>query len=316
MHKLLERQLRKHFAEKLDAVMVDERFQKFCQSVDQAYSAHDDDRELLERSLELSSRELNEKNHDLQRAQYLAETANKAKSTFLANMSHEMRTPLNAIIGYSELILEEIEELSHEEISVELDKIRTSGNHLLGLINNVLDLAKIESGHMEVNWETVELGILGKEICTILQPIALKNRNRLVCEIETHLPVAVTDRSKLKQILINLVGNALKFTHDGRVTIRIADAEGDRIKVAVTDSGIGMSPDKLVKLFQPFVQAESDIQKRFGGTGLGLSISKKFSDLIESELEVQSQEGVGTSFHLLLHLKLHQSVIRTLTVAF
>ena len=180
MHKLLERQLRKHFAEKLDAVMVDERFQKFCQSVDQAYSAHDDDRELLERSLELSSRELNEKNHDLQRAQYLAETANKAKSTFLANMSHEMRTPLNAIIGYSELILEEIEELSHEEISVELDKIRTSGNHLLGLINNVLDLAKIESGHMEVNWETVELGILGKEICTILQPIALKNRNRLV----------------------------------------------------------------------------------------------------------------------------------------
>ncbi|MEY3901157.1 MAG: hypothetical protein RL189_463 [Pseudomonadota bacterium] len=301
MHKLLDRQLRKHFADRLDSVMADERFQMFCQSVDQAYSAHDDDRELLERSLELSSRELNEKNHDLQRAQYLAETANKAKSTFLANMSHEMRTPLNAIIGYSELILEEIEELSHEEISVELDKIRTSGNHLLGLINNVLDLAKIESGHMEVNWEQVDLGLLGKEVCTILQAIAVKNRNNLSCEICTENPAAITDRSKLKQILINLVGNALKFTHDGKVKICIADVDGDRIKVSIIDTGIGLSGDKLVKLFQPFVQAESDTQKKFGGTGLGLAISKKFSDLIESEIEVESQEGVGTSFHILIH---------------
>ncbi len=300
MHKLLERQLRKHFGDQFTAMLDESRFEKFCQSIDQAYTAHDNDRELLERSLELSSRELNEKNQDLQSARHLAETANKAKSTFLANMSHEMRTPLNAIIGYSELILEEIQELSHEEIAVELDKIRTSGNHLLGLINNVLDLAKIESGHMEVNWETVDLEALAKELSTILQSIALRNRNKLICEINTKQPRIISDRSKIKQILINLVGNALKFTHDGTVTIRIDETESNELRLTVSDTGIGMSRDKLNKLFQPFVQAESDTQKKFGGTGLGLAISKKFADLIESNIRVDSEEGVGTRFEMLL----------------
>ncbi len=301
MHKLLERQLRKFFSEQLESRMADKSFSDFCLSIEQAYTSHQDDRELLERALELSSRELNEKNQDLQRARTFAETANKAKSSFLANMSHEMRTPLNAIIGYSELILEEISELNHDEIAAELDKIRTSGNHLLGLINNVLDLAKIESGHMDVNLEEFDIGGLVKETCTILQSQALKNKNKLHYEFESTLPQITSDRGKIKQILINLTGNALKFTKEGEVTLRVFEPEPQKISISIKDSGIGMSPDKLKKLFQPFIQADSDTQKKFGGTGLGLAISAKFAEILDAAITVESKEGDGTQFTLTLN---------------
>lgn len=301
MHKLLARQLRKHFGENYSAKLTDNDFEQFCQAIDSAYVAYDNDRDLLERSLELSSRELNEKNSDLQRAQHSAETASKAKSSFLANMSHEMRTPLNAIIGYSELLIEELSELTHEEISEELDKIRTSGNHLLGLINNVLDLAKIESGHMEVNWEDVDVGQIIRETCTILHSQALKNKNKLIHEIHTDNCVSSTDKAKLRQILINLTGNALKFTQNGTVTISV-DASGDeQLTIRIKDTGIGINPEKLKKLFQPFVQAEQETQKKFGGTGLGLAICKRFAELMQSQIDVKSKEGEGTEFILTLN---------------
>lgn len=300
MHKLLERQLRKYFASGLPDRLKDKEFSDFCLAIEQAYTSHDDDRELLERALELSSRELNEKNRDLQESRTIAETASKAKSSFLANMSHEMRTPLNAIIGYSELILEELTELNHDEIAVELEKIRTSGNHLLSLINNVLDLAKIESGQMDVSSEEFDLASLVHETCTILQSHALKNKNKLGYKIETESTVIRSDRSKIKQILINLTGNALKFTQNGEVTLNIFAPNPEQIGISISDTGIGISPEKIKKLFQPFVQAESDTQKKFGGTGLGLAISSNFAELIQAQLNVESKEGHGTTFTLRL----------------
>ncbi|MFZ9518925.1 MAG: response regulator [Silvanigrellaceae bacterium] len=298
MHKLLERQLKKSFAADLDIRMADKAFSTFCQSIEQAYIAHEDDRNLLERSLELSSAELNEKNNDLQLARASAETANKAKSTFLANMSHEMRTPLNAIIGYSELLLEELSELDHKQIAIELDKIKTSGSHLLSLINNVLDLAKIESGHMDVNLESVSVCRLVSEVCTILQAQATRNKNVLYSEFLTGVEAIQTDRSKLKQILINLTGNALKFTQNGRVTLEFSMRADGRPVLSVSDTGIGMTPENLAKLFKPFVQADTETQKKFGGTGLGLALSKKFAELMGASLEVTSVVGQGSRFNI------------------
>jgi signal transduction histidine kinase/DNA-binding response OmpR family regulator len=289
--------------------MADASFAGFCRAIEQAYVAHDDDRQLLERALEVSSRELTEKNQDLQKARTIAETASKAKSSFLANMSHEMRTPLNAIIGYSELILEELSELNHDEIAIELEKIRTSGNHLLGLINNVLDLAKIESGHMEVNLDEFDLAALVKESCTILQSQALKNKNKLVFEVDTAATRIVSDRGKAKQILINLTGNALKFTQQGCVTLRIFEPAPERLAISIRDTGVGMNPEKLKKLFQPFVQAESDTQKKFGGTGLGLAISAKFAELLDAAIAVESEEGKGTVFTLTLNSRVQAEKI-------
>ncbi|MEY4064124.1 MAG: hypothetical protein RIR26_332 [Pseudomonadota bacterium] len=303
MHKLLERQLRKNFNAEWEARMTEPAFSSFCKAIDQAYEASDNDRELLERTLELSSSELNEKNRDLQMARRFAETANKAKSVFLANMSHEMRTPLNAIIGYSELLLEELVELDHEQIAVELEKIRTSGSHLLSLINNVLDLAKIESGHMDVNMERVALQPLMNEVVTILQSQALKNKNTLISEVAAEFESLQADRAKLKQILINLAGNALKFTHNGKVTLSISERGQNQVMISIRDTGIGMSPDKLEKLFQPFVQAESETQKKFGGTGLGLALSKKFAELMGAAIEVSSEEGVGSEFRIVFPLE-------------
>lgn len=298
MHKLLERQLRKNFSTEWEARMTEPAFSSFCKAIDQAYEASDNDRELLERTLELSSSELNEKNRDLQMARGFAETANKAKSVFLANMSHEMRTPLNAIIGYSELLLEELVELDHKQIAVELEKIKTSGNHLLSLINNVLDLAKIESGHMDVNLERVPVQSLLKEVVTILQSQALKNKNTLVCDVPAEYEFLQADRAKTKQILINLAGNALKFTHNGKVTLSLSERGSTDVMITIKDTGIGMSPEKIGKLFQPFVQAESETQKKFGGTGLGLALSKKFAELMGASIEVSSEEGVGSEFRI------------------
>jgi signal transduction histidine kinase/DNA-binding response OmpR family regulator len=314
MHKLLDRQLKKNFAADLEIRMADQAFNSFCQSIDQAYIAHEDDRQLLERSLELSSSELNEKNHALQLARASAETANKAKSTFLANMSHEMRTPLNAIIGYSELLLEELTELDHKQIAIELDKIKTSGSHLLSLINNVLDLAKIESGHMDVNLETVPVRRLVSEVCTILQSQATRNKNSLQSEFLSDMENIQTDRSKLKQILINLTGNALKFTQNGKVTIEFTRRPDGSPVLTVADTGIGMTPENLAKLFRPFVQADSDTQKKFGGTGLGLALSKKFAEMMGASLEVTSVVGQGSRFSIVFaavadsHQKVNTSV--------
>lgn len=296
MHKLLERQLKKYYPSIERPSEHSEAFANFCEAINQAYVAHEDDRELLERALELSSKELTEKNQDLLSARNIADAANKSKSSFLANMSHEMRTPLNAIIGYSELLIEEMTELTHEEIALELEKIKLSGNHLLGLINNVLDLAKIESGHMEVNLDQFDLNTLVKEACTILQTQALKNNNKLECVFNSSEKIIKSDRAKVRQIIINLAGNALKFTRNGQVKVSIIEASNDHTALSIEDNGIGIQPEKLKTLFQPFVQAEADTQKKFGGTGLGLAISAKFADLIGATLSVQSEPEVGTQF--------------------
>jgi signal transduction histidine kinase/DNA-binding response OmpR family regulator len=232
-------------------------------------------------------------------ARAAAEEANEAKSRFLANMSHELRTPLNAIIGYSEMLIEEADELEVPAFSADLDKIRGAGKHLLGLISDILDLAKIEAGKMELFPETFDVDWLVKEVGHTVQPLVTKNGNRLVLEADD-LGQVHADQTKLRQILFNLLSNASKFTENGAIRLeaeRVPTAgESDRVHFRVIDSGIGMSAEQLARLFLPFTQADASTTRRYGGTGLGLTITKSFCELMGGGIEVQSTEGVGTTF--------------------
>jgi signal transduction histidine kinase/DNA-binding response OmpR family regulator len=225
-----------------------------------------------------------------------AEQANKTKSEFLAQMSHELRTPLNAIIGYSEMLLEESLDAS---TTTDLEKIRGAGHHLLSLINSVLDISKIESGKMELYLETVSITKLLNDTVSIVQPLMLKNNNKLVFEPPQGLGVMVADSVKVRQTLFNLLSNAAKFTHSGDVVL---EAEGlrkegqDWISLRVRDSGIGMTPEQGARLFSAFVQADNSISAKYGGTGLGLAISRHFCRMMGGDITFVSQYNVGTIF--------------------
>ncbi|HBW48696.1 MAG TPA: hypothetical protein DEF47_02185 [Herpetosiphon sp.] len=241
-----------------------------------------------------------------QRLQFVAEEANRAKSNFLANMSHELRTPLNAIIGYSEILQEECEDLGQTAMIEDLDRIRLSGRHLLTLINDILDLAKIESGKVEILPEEISLPQLLHDVRSTVDPMIIKNENRLVIESAAGLLTMISDETRLRQILVNLLSNAAKFTEHGRITLRVQPSEEEGwIDFSVHDNGIGMSNAQLSRLFQPFTQADASTTRKYGGTGLGLALSRRLAQLLGGDIRVQSELGVGSTFSV--HLP--QSVI-------
>ena len=245
-----------------------------------------------------SRKEIEKNSAALAEARDAADSANRSKSMFLANMSHELRTPLNAIIGYSELLAEEAEDSGNEAIIPDLQKIRGAGNHLLGLINSVLDLSKIEAGKMDLVLEETDVAELIEGVRTTIGPLVKNKGNALVFEGD-NLGRMRVDVTKLRQVLFNLLGNASKFTEQGTISLRVRReprSPGDWLVFEVADTGIGMTPEQQAKVFEPFVQASAATSRKYGGTGLGLALSRRFAELLGGDIAMTSEVGVGTTF--------------------
>jgi signal transduction histidine kinase len=254
-------------------------------------------------NLALRSAEVTAINAQLNIAIHKVEQASKAKSEFLAKMSHEFRTPLNAIIGYCELIKEETEEAGESERVADLVKIHTAAKHLLGLINDVLDISKIEAGKMHLFVETFDIQNVLDETQSTIQELIEKNANQLRLEYAQDLGVMTSDRMKLKQILLNLLGNSGKFTKNGEVllTVRHFNDNGSRwLLFQVKDTGIGISPEVQKTLFQAFFQADNSATRKFGGTGLGLTITQRFVQMMGGTISIESAPGKGSTFEVKL----------------
>jgi PAS domain S-box-containing protein len=238
---------------------------------------------------------------ELHKARETAEAATQAKSVFLANMSHELRTPMNAIIGFSRLVMRRSQDVLPQRQYENLEKILISAEHLLTLINDILDLSKIEAGHMEIHPVSFQLEALVDVCLHTLEPMVQSECIRLVKEIEAGLPLLTTDQDKVKQILMNLLSNAAKFTTEGTITITARHHDGE-ITIAVTDTGIGIPAEALEHIFEEFRQVDSSTTRQYGGTGLGLSISRRLAQLLGGDITVQSTLGVGSTFTATLPL--------------
>ncbi len=238
---------------------------------------------------------------ELAAAKVAAEEANQAKSTFIANMSHELRTPLSAVIGYSEMLEEEVEELGERHLLNDLAKIKSNARHLLSLINDVLDISKIEANKMEVYAETFEVAAMARDVASTVGSIVDKKGNALVLDLPDDLGAMHSDVVKIRQILINLLSNSAKFTERGTITLgarRERVAAGEEVVFFVADTGLGMNEEQVAKLFQRFTQADASTTRRFGGTGLGLAITKAFSDMLGGRVAVESRPGEVSRFTL------------------
>ena len=230
-----------------------------------------------------------------------AEEASKAKSSFLAKMSHELRTPLNAIIGYSEILREDAVDDGDTRTADDLDKVLNAARHLLGLINDVLDISKIEAGKMELYLENFEIGKIVNEVIATAQPLIAKKGNALALDCPADIGTMHADATKVRQMLLNLLSNASKFTEKGTITLRVRRLEDDEnIELAVIDTGIGMTPEQLSRLCQAFSQADASTASKYGGTGLGLAISKQFAQMMNGDITVTSTAGVGSTFTIRL----------------
>jgi signal transduction histidine kinase/CheY-like chemotaxis protein len=269
-------------------------------------------RELYEASLELyRSAESNkrvledlvaERTRELEVARDQALEASRAKSQFLANMSHELRTPLNAILGYSEMLEEDARDAERTRDADDLKKIQVAGKHLLSLINDILDLSKIEAGQMALYLEDAAIGLLVDEVVQTVRPIVEKNRNRFKVVIEPDLGNTRTDVTKVRQTLFNLLSNAAKFTEGGEIELRVR--RDDRMIVfSVRDTGIGMTDTQIGALFQAFRQADAETARKYGGTGLGLAISLRFARMLGGDIVVKSEKGKGSVFTLSLPVR-------------
>ena len=258
--------------------------------------------------------ELKERQVELERAKEEADRASRIKSEFLANMSHELRTPLNAIIGYSEILQEDALDRGEDETIPDLKKIENAGKHLLGLINDILDLSKVEAGKMDVYIEPINLPALVKEVEMMVEPLAAKNGNTLVIDCGPGLEVVSSDLTKLKQSLLNLLSNACKFTNRGTVTLRAERRVlegGNYAEFTVSDTGIGMTEEQLGRLFNAFSQADSSTTRLYGGTGLGLAITRSLIRILGGDVTVTSRPGEGSSFVLTLPLDAVPSAVPT-----
>jgi signal transduction histidine kinase len=235
--------------------------------------------------------EIQDKNRQLQ-------MASENKSQFVSSMSHELRTPLNAIIGLTEMMVKNAARFGTEKAQEPLQRVNRAGTHLLGLINQVLDLSKIEAGKLELNPQTVQLAPLINEVIGTAGQLAEQNKNRLVVDAQENLGALTVDSMRLRQILLNLLSNACKFTKEGEVRLRARRVANGRdwIEIAVADTGIGMTPEQQAKLFEDFTQADAATAQRFGGTGLGLAITRKLARMMGGDVIVTSEPGKGSVF--------------------
>jgi signal transduction histidine kinase/DNA-binding response OmpR family regulator len=260
-----------------------------------------------DRELQIAKERAEEAKKEAEVAKIRAEEANQTKTGFLANMSHELRTPLNGILGYSEMLIEDATVGGFTQIIPDLQRINSAGKHLLALINDILDIAKIEAGRLELYIEEFDLGPMIDDVVLTMQPIVEKNGNTLITKRPKSFAKVHGDVTRVRQILFNLVTNAAKFTERGRIDLEVWQefSEGkDWTIFRIADTGIGISPEKIQKLFQPFVQADASTTRRYGGTGLGLVISRQFARMMGGDISVQSEPSKGSVFTVRLPLEL------------
>jgi signal transduction histidine kinase/DNA-binding response OmpR family regulator len=253
----------------------------------------------LERKVQERTAELTRATAEAQEAKTAAEDANRAKSAFLANMSHELRTPLNAIIGYSEMLQEDAQDLGEKHFVGDLQKIHGAGKHLLGLINDVLDISKIEAGKMDLFLETIDVPAMIQDVVNTIKPLVQKNGNTLTVECADNLGPMRADATKVRQTLFNLLSNACKFTDKGTISLQVVRERTQRaghFVFRVSDSGIGMTPEQINKLFKAFTQADASTTRKYGGSGLGLAITRHFCQMMGGEVAVESEVGKGSTF--------------------